>query len=118
MSSMAIIAPSRHCWPEYASAPVTGCSTPTLTVFACAPPTNGKAIADAAAADLDMKWRRVLMGILLAKWGWFEVGAEKGNQWNWADSSLLTQTLASMLPTRDNCISYSYRSGRYSPCSH
>jgi hypothetical protein len=30
MSSMAISAPARHCWPEYASAPVTGCNTPDL----------------------------------------------------------------------------------------
>ena len=65
MSSMAIRAPSRHCWPEYARAPVTGCRTPTLTDLTCAPPTRGKASAEAAAADWEMKIRRVLMGVLL-----------------------------------------------------
>src|SRR5664279_3858036 len=58
MSSIAISAPSRHCWPEYASAPVTGWRMPTLTGLGCAPPTIGKASAEAAAADCWMKARR------------------------------------------------------------
>jgi hypothetical protein len=63
MSSTAISAPSRHCWPLYASAPVTGCRMPTLTVFGWAPATSGKARADAPAAVCWMKLRRLLMVI-------------------------------------------------------
>src|SRR3982751_4170278 len=62
MSSMAICAPRRHCWPEYASAPVTGCRTPTRMGLGCAPPTSGKAIDVPMAAVCDRKRRRFSMG--------------------------------------------------------
>jgi hypothetical protein len=40
--------------------------------------------------------------------GGLEAGCgEIMGQWNWAESSLLTQTFASMLSTRESCISYS-----------
>src|SRR6218665_1623467 len=63
MSPMAIRPPRRDFWPEYASAPVTGCSTPTLTVLGCAPATSGKATALATAADCDTKRRRLCLGL-------------------------------------------------------
>src|SRR6218665_3636940 len=63
MSPMAISAPRRHCCPEWASAPVTGCSTPTLTVLGFAPATSGKATALATAADCDTKRRRLCIGL-------------------------------------------------------
>src|SRR5262249_22632963 len=36
ISSIAMTAPIRPCWPEYESAPETGCRTPTLTAAPCA----------------------------------------------------------------------------------
>ena len=62
---MAINAPSRHCWPEKATAPVTGCNTPTLIGFGWAPPTIGNASADAAAVAWAMKWRRLCKGVFM-----------------------------------------------------
>src|SRR5580692_8059337 len=41
ISSIAMVAPSRPCWPEYDSAPDTGCRTPTFTAAACAPDQTG-----------------------------------------------------------------------------
>src|SRR5580704_16875727 len=41
ISSIAMVAPSRPCWPEYDSAPDTGCRTPTFTAAPCARDTTG-----------------------------------------------------------------------------
>src|SRR5215468_8110048 len=64
MSSIAIIAPIRPCWPEYDRAPDTGCSTPILTAAPWARNTAGApatpaAIEIAPDAELCRNWRRL-----------------------------------------------------------
>src|SRR5262249_25500116 len=59
ISSIASWAPMRPCWPEYDSAPETGCSTPTFTAAPCARSTAGEYSA-AAPIAVDCRKRRRL----------------------------------------------------------
>src|SRR5262245_30686098 len=51
-TSAAICAPTRQAWPGSAKGPVTGCTTPILNVFGCAPSGRGNPATITAAADL------------------------------------------------------------------
>src|SRR5688500_19073489 len=55
ISSIAVMAPKRHCPPLYARKPVTGCTRPTLMVFDCARNKVGTPNDAAAAAPAPRK---------------------------------------------------------------